>query len=109
MICLRCGHCCIAYDVMIVDDPAKGLRVDNTLYKPAGQRCKHLLGDKPRDYSCAIHFCGWYKRTPCYNHRQIEATVKDDCRIGAFVLEHLEVDGGGMSRTYSRIPRYSLF
>lgn len=87
MKCLRCGYCCIHYMVVIVDDPEKGIQEDNV--KAIGmngpERCKHLRGDKPGEFSCEIHDYDWYVETPCYQHTQIG---KDDepCRIGQAVL-----------------------
>jgi len=96
MKCLRCGHCCHECSVMIVDDPEIGLSEDlseiekNIKYKPSGQRCQHLVGDKPGEYSCAIHDKPWYKETPCFSHGQIERSPDDPCRIGVHMLEREE-------------------
>jgi len=89
MKCLRCGYCCIHYCVVIVDDPEKGLREDNVLFHGTSEvpeKCKHLLGDKPGEYSCALHDKKWYKRTPCFAHGQIEEHKDDPCRMGDYIL-----------------------
>lgn len=85
MICLRCGYCCISYDVIIVDDPKKGIIEDNLKHKPTGEKCQHLIGEKPGEYSCAIHNESWYEETPCYRHTQIEPENKP-CRMGEHLL-----------------------
>lgn len=85
MICLRCGYCCKNYDVIIVDKPELGIVENNLIHKPSGMPCKHLLGDKPGEYSCAIHDFSWYKETPCYSHGQIEQK-NSNCRIGEYAL-----------------------
>jgi len=87
MNCLRCGYCCIEYNVAIVDKPELGLREDNVKVKPGGVRCQHLTGDTPGEYSCAIHNEPWYKQTPCFDFGQIEASPKDNCRMGAYLLK----------------------
>lgn len=88
MICLRCGHCCFQYAVVIVDDPAKGI-VDTNLRTKSepGERCPHIRGDKPGEYSCAIHDKPWYCDTPCASHGQIERSPDTPCRLGEFLLE----------------------
>lgn len=86
MKCLRCGYCCVYYDVVIVNDPKLGPRCESNLcVKGSGVRCPHLLGDTPGKLRCAIHNKRWYKRTPCASHGQIE--VGDIiCRLGAYIL-----------------------
>ena len=49
------------------------------------ERCPHLNGDKPGEYSCGIHHHPWFKKTPCGTHSQIE-TGNTDCRMGTFLL-----------------------
>ncbi len=88
MKCLRCGHCCIEYFVVIVDDPALGVVEENLIIKNSGEKCKHLMGDTPGEYSCAIHEESWYNRTPCYQHGQVESSIEDPCRLGAYLLEN---------------------
>jgi len=73
--------------VMIVDDPEKGLAEDNIIAHMGNGPCKHLLGDKAGEYSCAIHNKKWFKNTPCFSHGQIEATSDDLCRIGEYHLK----------------------
>lgn len=68
MICLRCGKCCIKPTIMIVDDPIKGYIHSNMIIKIPGERCKHLIGDKPGKFSCAVHNEPWYKKTICYKY-----------------------------------------
>lgn len=87
MKCLHCGYCCINYDVIIVDDPKKGLELDNVKHKPTGVRCQHLRGDKPGEFSCAVHNEKWYKKTPCFDFGQIESKKTDPCRMGEYLLK----------------------
>lgn len=87
MKCLRCGYCCKNYLVVVVDDPSKGIQEDNLIaHLGDGSPCKHLQGDSPGQYKCAIHDEPFYDETPCFNHSQIER--KDSpCRMGVYVLE----------------------
>jgi hypothetical protein len=89
MICLRCGYCCQNLCVVIVDDPEKGVDPENL--KAIGfkgpERCQHLVGDKPGEYSCAVHDRKWYKETPCASHGQIERSPTDECRMGQYILK----------------------
>jgi hypothetical protein len=95
MICLRCGYCCIQYDVIIVDDPDIGPPDDtpfvkdfsaNLKHKPTGERCQHLTGEACGEYACAIHDRPWYKETPCYQHGQIERSKDTPCRMGKHLM-----------------------
>jgi hypothetical protein len=88
MICLRCGYCCQNCFVVIVDDPAKGIDPDNLkVIDNQTERCPHLQGDKPGEYSCAIHDEKWYPETPCFAHGQIEQSPDCECRMGRHILE----------------------
>lgn len=93
MICLRCGHCCMNYAVVIVDDPKKGMTEENL--KGIGfngpERCQHLVGNKPGEYLCRVHDRRWYRRTPCYSHGQVEKG-NTPCRMGEYVLKMVETD-----------------
>ena len=90
MICLRCGHCCKNYFVAIVDDPSKGIVETNIVsHMGDGTPCKHLIGDTPGKYSCAIHEYQWYGETPCSDHGQIERT-NSNCRIGEYILNKMK-------------------
>ena len=91
MICLRCGHCCKAYMVVIVDDPEKGIDEDNLICNDGSNQCKHLQGNSPGKYSCAIHDMSWYKKTPCFQHGQIEQSPNDPCRLGEFMLKRIQL------------------
>ena len=88
MICLRCGYCCQALHVVIVDDPEKGLKKDNLkAINCLKERCQHLRGDKPGEFSCAIHNKKWYKKTPCARHGQIERSEDTPCRMGEYTMK----------------------
>lgn len=86
MKCLHSGYCCIHYDVMIVDNPSLGIIQDNVIHKASGVRCKHLIGETPKHYNCAIHEESWYKETPCYAFTQIETSPDTPCRIGEYTI-----------------------
>jgi len=87
MKCLRCGYCCKNYFVPVVDDPKKGIIIDNIITHKGDGPCKHLKGKKPGEYSCEIHHESWYKDTPCFQHGQIESSKDDVCRIGEYIME----------------------
>jgi len=94
MKCLRCGYCCKHLWVVIVNDPKIGLRIGNlTTHNGKGVPCKHLRGDKPGEYWCAIHDLPWYKETPCYSHGQIERSPDDLCRMGEYLLREEKANG----------------
>lgn len=86
-VCLRCGHCCMNLAVIIVNDPKLGIREDNLI--PVGingpERCRHLQGDAPGEYSCAIHGYEWYEETPCAAHN---SEWSGECRMGAHIIKH---------------------
>jgi len=87
MKCLHCGHCCKTSMVVIVVDPELGvvednLKAINLLEEP----CPHLRGNKPGEYSCAIHDRSWYPETPCFAHGQMESNADNPCRIGMHLL-----------------------
>ena len=72
--------------VAVVIDPAKGPAEDNLEAQGiTGKPCRHLKGDKPGNYSCAVHDYSWYKETPCHEHTQVEHT-NSPCRTGLFTL-----------------------
>lgn len=89
MKCLRSGHCCIWFDVMIVDDPEVGLVENNIIHKPSGIKCQHLLGEKMGEHSCAIHDKPWYPETPCAAYTQVGAE-DSPCRTGKYFLDQLK-------------------
>lgn len=92
MKCLRCGYCCKYFCVVIVNDPQNGIRKDNLIFHDGdGTPCKHLIGDRPGNYSCAIHNYPWYKDTPCFQHGQMEVNEFDKCRMGEYVLKNSRI------------------
>lgn len=76
--------------VMIVDDPDIGLVRENIVVKRTGERCRHLRGDKPGEFSCAVHDRKWYKKSPCFSHGQIERSPDDVCRTGEWMLKKIK-------------------
>lgn len=87
MICIRCGYCCIMYNVAIIDNPDAEWSEENFKLKPSGERCQHLVGTEHGKLSCSIHDCKWYDRTPCHDFGQIEASVDTPCRMGVYILK----------------------
>ena len=67
-------------------DPDLGVVEGNLDAKHTGDRCPHLVGEQPGEYSCAIHEHENYKLTPCYQFGQIEIRETDKCRIGVWQL-----------------------
>ena len=98
MICLRCGYCCMKLCVVIVNDPDKGIRQDNLRCYEGNDKCQHLQGNKPGEYSCAVHDRLWYKKTPCFSHVQIERNKDDKCRMGVYLLKK---EGKNYERNYN--------
>lgn len=93
MICLHCGYCCFMYDVVIISNDL-GTRksiTDESNYeiKSCNQRCKHLKGNSPGNFTCAMHDKPWYKNTPCFRHGQYEQR-NSKCRLGEFILSDKE-------------------
>ena len=91
MICLRCGYCCVAYDVMIISP--KYVRPDLNLFSPeikqkiihkkCNEVCPHLRWEGDTAI-CTIHNYKWYKYTPCAQYGQIEHSPNTPCRLGAY-------------------------
>ena len=75
--------------VVIVDDPDKGPVEGNlkAIGLHGSERCQHLRGDKPGEFSCAVHGKKWYKKTPCFSHGQIEQSKDAVCRMGEYLLK----------------------
>jgi hypothetical protein len=99
MKCLKCGHCCKFYSVVIVLDPDKikgnsigEEDVDNfAVHDGMGVPCPHLRGNEAGKYSCAIHDKPWYGETPCAQFGQIESSPDEDCRVGRYIMEKMGV------------------
>ena len=72
--------------VGIVDNPQNGIQEGNLIVHDGGGPCKHLTGDKPGEYECAVHHFKWYKKTPCFAHTQIE-NGDTPCRMGVYILK----------------------
>jgi len=91
MKCLRCGHCCLTSFVVVVDNPDLPPTEDNlkVVGENGPERCPHLRGDKPGEYSCAIHDKPWYEETPCFAHGQIERSPDNECRMGRYLIDKL--------------------
>lgn len=86
MKCLRCGYCCTSLLVVIVVDPDKGIEYENLRgINCLEERCPHLRGDKPGEYSCAVHDREWYPESPCAQYQSHWPEQK--CRMGEFLVE----------------------
>jgi len=87
MKCLRCGYCCQNLFVVIAIDPDRGLEEDNlkAIGTRGSERCPHLVGDTPGEFSCAVHDRPWYPETPCASHSQIEHG-DTPCRMGEYII-----------------------
>ena len=105
MKCLRCGYCCTRLCAVIVKNPDKGISEDNLMMIGMSgevEKCPHLLGDKPGEYSCSIHNRDWYPETPCaqYQSHWPERT----CRMGRALVEN-EWNGQSFnSREKGKLP-----
>ena len=90
MICLRCGYCCISYDVVIVKpEHAATTNLKNTehlMIKKGGEKCPHLSWSCEQAV-CGVHNRKWYKKTPCYSHGQIEQSKDCECRMGRYLID----------------------
>jgi len=92
VICLRCGYCCVMYNVTILENPMLGINKDNLIHKGYLERCQHLEGAEPGEFSCAIHNYAIYRDTPCYQHSQIEKDETDECRMGRYQIDKFSQD-----------------
>lgn len=110
MICLRCGHCCIEYDVVIVKgylkvkslfgkdgNLAEGVEL---IYKEGGKVCPHLSFENEQAV-CSVHDAPWYKQTPCFAYTQTERR-NSPCRMGKYLRENKE----GQQRFYKQLSKY---
>lgn len=100
MICLHCGYCCIAYDVIIVHPDHldkiinltdhESLKEEWFIHKLGGEECPHLYASMHHEgkmyYSCKIHHLPWYEGTPCFEYGQIEESENSNCRTGDYKL-----------------------
>jgi len=76
--------------VVIVVDPKRGPVEDNLkAINCLEEKCPHLRGAKPGEYSCAIHGKRWYKKTPCFAHTQFESG-NQPCRMGEYLLKRMK-------------------
>jgi hypothetical protein len=50
--------------------------------------CKHLQGEKPGEYSCAVHDKPWYSETCCAKFEQI-GKPNAECRMGRYILDKM--------------------
>jgi len=91
MRCLRCGYCCIYYDVMILKPGLdfanlKTVKMDDIEYKGSNIPCPHLE-QVDNVLRCKIHHFKIYKKTPCFDFTQIEQHSDCNCRMGDYILK----------------------
>jgi hypothetical protein len=87
--CLRCGYCCTSLLAVIVKDPDLGPVPENLMtigLSGEKERCPHLRGDAPGEYSCSVHDREWYPDTPCAEYQS--HWPGRPCRMGEFLLNH---------------------
>ena len=96
MKCLRCGYCCIMYDVIIIDPESITENIDfekddvKLLHKPCQSPCPHLKWEKDKAV-CSIHHYEWFEQTPCHSYGQIESSEDCECRTGSYMLKNKEL------------------
>lgn len=88
MKCLRCGYCCTRLFAVVVIDPEKGpvegnLQTIGLTGEP--ERCPHLRGDCPGEYSCAVHDRPWYPDSPCAQYQS--HWPETNCRMGEYLTK----------------------
>ena len=94
MKCLRCGYCCVSYDVIVPlkAAPENPNEWDNGMeeyakHKPTGEACWNLIYDiETREASCLIHDEDFFADSPCDQFGQIERKKTDVCRMGEYIL-----------------------
>ena len=103
MVCLRCGHCCQQYDVVIIrpefaNEKFKMSSVESyedaekvSMVKEGGDPCPHFEQEE-NETRCKVHHYKWYKDTPCFSYGQIESKVTDNCRMGEYLLRRRSND-----------------
>ena len=64
MNCIKCGYCCVHYDVIVPVDPNLGMKVGNLTHKVGHVKC-HLAND---DGTCSVHDREWYRETACFHY-----------------------------------------
>lgn len=82
LICVRCGYCCIRYDV-IVPLPSTKKNIVVGAYKPSGERCWNLIYENDKA-TCKIHDTKLYKGCPCFDY--VNDHREEECRIGVFMI-----------------------
>ena len=87
MKCLRCGHCCFHYMVVIVKPgiiPTGEITdADMLTFKPSDEYCPHFEWESEGVGKCIIHDEPFFKYTPCHRHKQVEYE-ESDCRSGEY-------------------------
>lgn len=76
--------------VVIVDDPEKGIDIDNLKARKGDTPCQHLEGTEPGQFFCKLHDYPWYDETPCSEYGQIEQK-NTNCRMGEYILKTEEM------------------
>jgi len=87
MKCVRCGYCCTRLLAVVIKDPEGELAEPNLMtigMTGEHERCPHLRGDKPGEFSCFVHDKPWYPETPCADYQSHWPEMT--CRVGKFLL-----------------------
>jgi hypothetical protein len=69
------------------DLPNPFVRDNLRAFDQNNERCPHLRGENPGEYSCAIYDRPWFKDTPCGQFTQFERDDLEECRIGKGVMK----------------------
>ena len=96
MKCLRCGYCCIKYDVIIIDPKYINTELnfedisiqEKLMIKKSNTWCPHLEENNKHTFNCKVHNKPWYNMTPCFEFGQIEQSKLDKCRTGNYVSKN---------------------
>ncbi len=96
MKCIRCGFCCIEYDVVIVkpefvdDFDHENFNEDQEhklMFKGCGEKCPHLqINTDDHTTSCSVHNKPWFSGTPCDTHH-VMGDADKPCRIGEYCFK----------------------
>lgn len=95
MKCIRCGFCCVQFDVIIVKpehvndfDPDDFDQDHKLMHKKGGEICPHLKIDKENKITtCTVHNKLWYPGTPCDTH-YVFGDPEKPCRVGEYCFQN---------------------
>lgn len=72
---------------MIIKDPSGPFDESNiaSVGAEGPERCPHLRGDVPGEYSCFVHEKKWYPETPCFQYQS--HWPERNCPMGEYFIE----------------------